>query len=121
MKKRTVKQIFYKGEWITLEDLDREDRLFLVKLHPELTICFKKKDLIGHKSSHLSTIIQRVKNKVDSYGEDKDGLVKDNLFKQAVWNLKEYQEAWDDYTLEEKKEADALYWKHIDKIGGQRE
>jgi len=63
--------------------------------------------------SHLSTIIQRVKNRLEVYGGDPQEASRDSLFKQSINNLKEYQDAWKDYTPEEKKEADFLYDKHI--------
>ena len=55
--------------------------------------------------SHLSTIIHRVKRRV----EDND---LNAMFEQAIINLMEYIKAWDDYEDKEKKEAIELYDKY---------
>jgi len=60
--------------------------------------------------SHLSTIINRVKNRLEEvYKGDPKKAGKDSLFRQAVNNLSEYIESWDDFTEEEQEEADMLY------------
>lgn len=63
--------------------------------------------------SHLGTIIMRVKRKLEVYDNDPQEASKDPLFRQAVKNLQEYQEAWNDQTQEEVKEADRLYARYI--------
>ena len=51
--------------------------------------------------SHLSTIISRVKHRLDTvYKGDIKKASKDSLFKQAVNNLEEYIRDWDDFTKE---------------------
>jgi hypothetical protein len=64
---------------------------------------------IEDKMSHLSTIIKRVNQRLSVYDGSIQEARKDSLFKQSVRNLMEYQEAWTDYTEEEKIEADRLY------------
>jgi len=46
--------------------------------------------------SHLSTIISRVEHRLKVNPDD---LKNDNLFLQSVCNLKEYQQAWDNFCL----------------------
>ncbi|KKK93313.1 hypothetical protein LCGC14_2694140 [marine sediment metagenome] len=62
--------------------------------------------------SHLSTIISRVEHRLKVNPDD---LKNDNLFLQSVCNLKEYQQAWDNFTAEEAIKAIALYedYKHL--------
>lgn len=60
--------------------------------------------------SHLSTIIGRVKNRLEQvYKGDVKEAAKDSLWQQSVRNLQEYQENWTDQTKEEVNEADELY------------
>lgn len=54
--------------------------------------------------SHLSTLIHRVQ-KYDSRGHD-------GHMPKAVRNLREYVEAWEDYTEEEYELAKNLYQEH---------
>ena len=63
--------------------------------------------------SHLSTIILRVKRRLEVYDNDPQEAAKDPLFRQAVRNLQEYQETWNNQTPEEVKEADELYARYI--------
>ena len=62
--------------------------------------------------SHLSTIISRVKRRVEI--EDYD-----SLFEQAVINLMEYLESWYDVTDKERTEAIELYDKMRPKCSGK--
>jgi hypothetical protein len=57
--------------------------------------------------SHLSTIISRVRHKLEVYRGNEE-VFNDPIFVQAMRNLKEYQEAWKDFTPEEKEKADEL-------------
>lgn len=57
--------------------------------------------------SHLSTIIERVKRRAEFQDREPDPM-----FEQAVINLMEYLDAWDDYTAEELNEALVLYDKY---------
>ena len=45
MKTRKVVQVLYKDEWTTLIDLEKEDKMFLVKKYPELQIYFNREDI----------------------------------------------------------------------------
>ena len=62
--------------------------------------------------SHLSTIIDRVKRRMDS-----PDRAKDRLFIQSVCNLREYVLLWTNYTEEERKEAAILFIKYCDVLG----
>ena len=66
------------------------------------------------KESHLSTIISRVKNRLqDVYKGNEKEAAKDSLWLQSIRNLQEYMETWpDQFTKEEQKEADELYVKY---------
>lgn len=59
--------------------------------------------------SHLSTIINRVVKRLDVHYCNILEASKDSLLKQSIRNLLEYQEAWSDFTEEEKEVADRLY------------
>ena len=64
--------------------------------------------------SHLSTIIRRVEQRLSEvFKGDPKKAGRDSLFKQSINNLQEYIESWDDYTKEEREEADILYCKYI--------
>jgi hypothetical protein len=73
------------------------------KRNPKKRIGVRRIDM-----SHLSTIISRVRQKLDAYRGD-ISVFQDPIFVQAIRNLKEYQEAWKDFTPEEKKKADELF------------
>jgi hypothetical protein len=60
--------------------------------------------------SHLSTIIHRVKRRLDEvYKGDVKRAAQDSLWRQSIRNLREYQESWTDQTEEEITEANRLY------------
>ena len=56
--------------------------------------------------SHLTTIMERAKNRIRVNPED---LKNDSLFLQLICNLKEYQQAWTDFTISESIEADRMF------------
>lgn len=62
--------------------------------------------------SHLTTIIGRAKRRIQVNSED---LKDDSLFLQSICNLREYQQAWTDFTVEESLEAIDLFekYKHL--------
>jgi len=57
--------------------------------------------------SHLSTIIRRVKHKLEVYKGSTE-IFSDPIFIQAIRNLEEYQQYWKDFTPDEKRKADEL-------------
>jgi hypothetical protein len=63
-------------------------------------------------TSHLTTIIGRLKHRLEVAGGDPKKAGNDSFFRQSVRNLMEYQQAWTDFTKEEQKEADELYAKY---------
>lgn len=61
-------------------------------------------------ASHLTTITNRVKDRLRMHDGDLDRAAKDSLFRQSVHNLKEFKELWPGVaSLEEIAEADKLY------------
>ena len=63
--------------------------------------------------SHLITIIQRVRNRLKVSGGDPKKASKDPSFRDAVMNLKEFQEIWEGRaTQEEVTVANDLYNKY---------
>lgn len=69
------------------------------------------------RSSHLSTIINRVKTCLYKVKNDAIEASKDPIFREAVRNLAEYQDTWNDFTNEEKVEADELYFRYFHLCG----
>jgi hypothetical protein len=71
--------------------------------------------------SHLSTIIERVKRRLEVYdkSDDPQAVYSDPLFEQSVINLMEYNAAWQDQTPQEAEESVRLYDKHRQFLKGK--
>ena len=105
----------------TIEDAEPhpDDITYARKLVSNLAISIGKltrglKPKRSVKESHLSTIISRVKNKLnDVYKGDEKKASYDKLWLQSIRNLDEYMRTWkDSYTSEEADEASDLYAKY---------
>lgn len=66
--------------------------------------------------SHLSTILNRIKRKIEGYRNNPEELTSDPFFLRLIANTQEYQAMWSDYTQEEADAANILwerYKKHL--------
>ncbi len=67
---------------------------------------------MSEHSSHLGTIIARIKTFENKFNFDIDILKKEPLFLVAIRNTQEYQAHWNDQTPNEVNEANELWRKY---------